>query len=474
MTSTVSRPQRGRPNKVTKPQPTARGRPTRGVVPGTQLDVHAHQIHQQAQAQAQAHQQAQAQYGVHAAPYVAAAQHAQHALEELKPEPDHSVFDNVGVDVGVGVGVPMGVEDYAAAAMESELGNVDAHGEAEPDADMEEDDHSVGGSGLQQHVDLSTANMLANSGANVVGGGVVGQSVHDHIQEMQQGLAHAQQQQQHQQQQHQHQPQQHQQQQHQQHQQQPQAQMSAPQQMEPQVMGLTEDLARESGYHNLSVESALAKRLAREPGRRLANQRRPEQSLNLNRRSNVEALFAHISGTLAPQPCKNCHKGHGPWSTCVVVDGQMCGSCANCWFNASGARCSFHETRTQQPMAQHPGIIPTAGAALPADANYRYTPTHSLLPPAHSNAMQAINFTGGGVPSLNNNPLLQQLVSKAMSEVRAADRATRLFYQLEVTAKQLALQYAEYEEATAGQNQPGGAGNQIGTGQHGMGDDGSA
>ncbi|KAK4174132.1 putative 3-ketodihydrosphingosine reductase tsc-10 [Triangularia setosa] len=473
MTSTVPRSQRGRPNKVTKPQPpTARGRPTRGVVPGSQIDVHAHQIHQQAQAQAQAHQQAQAQYGVHAAPYVAAAHAAQHALEELKPEPDHSVFDNVGVDVGVGVGVPMpmGVEDYAAAAMESELGNVDAHGEAEPDADMEEDDHSVGASGLQQHVDLSTANMLANGGANVVGGGVVGQSVHDHMQEMQQGLAHVQQQQQQHQQQHQH-----------QHQQQPQAQMGAPQQMqpshqpmEPQVVGVTEELARDSGYQNLSVESALAKRLAREPGRRLATQRRPEQQLNLNRRSNVEALFAHISGTLAPQPCKNCHKGHGPWSVCVVVDGQMCGSCANCWFNASGARCSFHETRTQQPMAQHAGIMPAASTALPADANYRYTPAHSLLPPAHSNAMQAINFAGGGVPSMNNNPILQQLVSKAMNEVRSADRATRLYWQLEITAKQLALQYAEYEEATAGQNQPGGAGNQIGSGQHGMGDDGSA
>jgi hypothetical protein len=104
----------------------------------------------------------------------------------------------------------------------------------------------------------------------------------------------------------------------------------------------TESLALQSGYQNVTVESALAKRLAREPGMRLAQQRRPEQQLNLQRRSNVEALFAHIAGEAAPVPCKNCHKGHGPWTTCVVVDGQMCGSCANCWFNASGARCSFH------------------------------------------------------------------------------------------------------------------------------------
>lgn len=112
--------------------------------------------------------------------------------------------------------------------------------------------------------------------------------------------------------------------------------------MDSSLMKTTQDLAVESGYATIVVESALAKRLAREPGLRLAQQRRPEQQLNLGRRSNVEALFAHIAGDLAKVPCKNCHKGHGPWTSCIVVDGQMCGSCANCWFNASGARCSFH------------------------------------------------------------------------------------------------------------------------------------
>jgi hypothetical protein len=53
-------------------------------------------------------------------------------------------------------------------------------------------------------------------------------------------------------------------------------------------------------------------------------------------------LLAHMTGQSAPKPCKNCHKGHGPWTQCVVYDGQMCGSCTNCWFNASGSRCTFH------------------------------------------------------------------------------------------------------------------------------------
>ena len=105
------------------------------------------------------------------------------------------------------------------------------------------------------------------------------------------------------------------------------------------------EFAKESGYDNLDLDqtaSTLSRRLMSQPGRRLASQRRKEQKLNLVRRSNVEALLAHVSGQQAASACKNCHKGHGPWTSCVVVDGQMCGSCANCWYNASGARCSFH------------------------------------------------------------------------------------------------------------------------------------
>jgi 3-dehydrosphinganine reductase len=109
-----------------------------------------------------------------------------------------------------------------------------------------------------------------------------------------------------------------------------------------QVTGTAEEVALESGYNDINIDSALGKRLAREPGLRMAVQRRNEQILNLKRRSNVEALLAHVTGTVTASPCKNCHKGHGPWNLCVVVDGQMCGSCANCWYNASGSRCSFH------------------------------------------------------------------------------------------------------------------------------------
>jgi 3-dehydrosphinganine reductase len=299
--SVIRSPQRGRPNKVTKPAPPPRGRTPRQVAAATHLAAH------------------------------------DDLPDHLKADPS-SVFDDVR----------MGAEDYAAAAaaaaaMDTDL-TEDAHGEAEAEADMDDDDGTGGPSGMP-HVDLTTAaNILANGGAGAPGG-AMSQPVQEQLQEMQQNLAHAQHAHQHQ---HQH-PHQH------SHQHQPPAQMGTPQQMQPGHQGMdpsmvktTEDLARDSGYVDLNVESALAKRLAREPGQRLAQQRRPEQVLNLARRSNVEALFAHIAGEPARIPCKNCHKGHGPWTSCVIVDGQMCGSCANCWFNASGARCSFHGRSTPE------------------------------------------------------------------------------------------------------------------------------
>lgn len=194
----------------------------------------------------------------------------------------------------------------------------------------------------------------------------------------------------------------------------------------------TESYAQQSGYASFVVESALAKRLAREPGMRFAQQRRPEQALNLNRRSNVEALFAHIAGDSAAVPCKNCHKGHGPWTTCVVVDGQMCGSCANCWFNASGARCSFHETRNPQA---HTGGGP---AAVGMDG------MGFQMPSVPQSAMAPFNFAS--IPA-STDPVVRFTVERAMAEMRSADKKTRSMLLVETAAKQLAFHIAQYEDA---------------------------
>ncbi|KAH6850115.1 hypothetical protein B0I37DRAFT_105713 [Chaetomium sp. MPI-CAGE-AT-0009] len=438
MKSSVIRSQRGRPSKVTKSAPPPRGRTPRQVA--AQLAAQEDHTH------------SQNHNHIHSHPHG----HGHDLPDELKGDPA-SVFDSVR----------MGAEDYAAAAaaaavMDTDL-TEDAHGEAEAEADMDDDDGTGGPSGLP-HVDLTAANILVNGGAGPPGGGM-SQPVQEQLQEMQQNLAHAQHAHQHQ---HPHQhthPHQH---------HQPQAQMGTPQQMQPGHQGMdgsmvktTEDLARDSGYGDLNVESALAKRLARDPGQRLAQQRRPEQVLNLARRSNVEALFAHIAGEPARVPCKNCHKGHGPWTSCVIVDGQMCGSCANCWFNASGARCSFHETRNPQAVPQHPTILPAATAGLASDPTYRFAAaSHPLLQP-HAPAMGGVTHPGG---LLINNPVLQQMVNRAMIEVRQADKPTRQLIQIEVAAKQLALQIVECEEMVNGQEPPGGPV----PGQQVMGDDSGA
>ncbi|KAI1094748.1 hypothetical protein F5B19DRAFT_23626 [Rostrohypoxylon terebratum] len=190
-----------------------------------------------------------------------------------------------------------------------------------------------------------------------------------------------------------------------------------------------EELARESGYDGFIIESALAKRLATEPGLRLAHQRRPEQILNLGRRSNVEALFAHIAGQQVPN-CKNCKKGHGPWTLCVVYPGQMCESCTNCWFNASGSRCSLHESRPQG--AQNMQMLGGENLAFPVPA----------APPA---AMAPFNFAAPATA----DPVVRYTVEQSMALVRGADKKARLMLMIEATARQLAFQITQYEEALA-------------------------
>ncbi|KAH9433595.1 hypothetical protein MCOR02_005643 [Pyricularia oryzae] len=229
-------------------------------------------------------------------------------------------------------------------------------------------------------------------------------------------------------------------------------------------MRSTGDMARVSGYTDYKIESALAKRLYKEPGMRPAQQRRPEQMLNLQRRSNVEALFAHIAGVEAVSPCKNCRKGHGPWHSCVVVEGQMCGACANCWFNASGARCSFHETRTGQGPSsslhttqQHPGShsMQTPSAPSPHDT-YGVASPLNLAPQSHNGLPGPMNFNSSAMNGNMNHSggttqdaAVRLTLERSLQELRNADRKQRQLLKIELTTKQLALQIIEYEDMIA-------------------------
>ncbi|KAL9949423.1 hypothetical protein D7B24_003789 [Verticillium nonalfalfae] len=211
------------------------------------------------------------------------------------------------------------------------------------------------------------------------------------------------------------------------------------------------DLSKESGYPALLIDSALAKRLADNTGVRLAVQRRQDQGLNLKRRSNVEALLAHVSGQEAHSQCKSCHKGYGPWNGCIVVSGQMCGSCANCWFNASGSRCSFHETNLPQQHQHIPAIqlqhsVPVfTGLAGPVPPGL---PAPPPPPPQHLQQQQqqqqqqlGPNFAPGGL-----DQYVRSILDRHVLEARADDPHVRYQFRIDAAARQLALATAEYSD----------------------------
>ncbi|PSR94198.1 hypothetical protein BD289DRAFT_472655 [Coniella lustricola] len=221
----------------------------------------------------------------------------------------------------------------------------------------------------------------------------------------------------------------------------------------------TEELALESGYEDFKVDSAFAKRMSRDPGQRLAEQRRHGQDLNLVRRSNVEALFAQIAGTEAANPCTHCRKGQGPWTVCVVYNGQMMGSCANCWFNASGSRCSFHEKSQPLQPAAHPYAVPVA---IPPGATA--DPTGGGVVGAGGSAAVGSGFVAGTSPAqlqaaalwnasgalFSHDAGVKGTVQSALMQVRQATPYQRALIEVEVAAKQLALKIVEAEEIASG------------------------
>ena len=50
------------------------------------------------------------------------------------------------------------------------------------------------------------------------------------------------------------------------------------------------------------------------------------------------AALCYRRGTLAPEPCRDCSLNKGPFTECVLLDGQLYGGCANCYL--SYYRCS--------------------------------------------------------------------------------------------------------------------------------------
>jgi len=43
------------------------------------------------------------------------------------------------------------------------------------------------------------------------------------------------------------------------------------------------------------------------------------------------AALCYRRGTLAPEPCGHCSLNKGPFTECILLDGQLYGGCANCY-----------------------------------------------------------------------------------------------------------------------------------------------
>ncbi|KAL6889799.1 hypothetical protein HDV57DRAFT_343162 [Trichoderma longibrachiatum] len=188
----------------------------------------------------------------------------------------------------------------------------------------------------------------------------------------------------------------------------------------------------------VKIDSALCKKLASEAALREPVQRRADQKLNIERRSNVEALLAHMTGQPAHNPCKNCRKGHGPWSQCIVYEGQMCGSCTNCWFNASGSRCTFHENNHPMPQALFTNSAAAAsGASILASLSQVQAPP----PPPSSNPSLSVDVHHWGLSDST-----KRLITQTITDVATFSKRERFLARIEAAAKELGMRIAEYEE----------------------------
>ncbi|RDA86942.1 hypothetical protein CP532_1847 [Ophiocordyceps camponoti-leonardi (nom. inval.)] len=177
--------------------------------------------------------------------------------------------------------------------------------------------------------------------------------------------------------------------------------------------------AREIEQQNLEEANAQAAggemsvKLADLPIVRMPVQRRATQGLNMDRRCNVEAALALMSGQRPKKSCGCCASACGPWSECVIYPGQMLGACSNCWFNASGNRCSFQVNKDAKPEPDQDGEEGQEGQEGSQGQ------AASSSPPAAADAAQASGAPGTMVTSRTSTP-----ASRRNSPGRAAATAS--------------------------------------------------
>ncbi|KAG4262292.1 hypothetical protein FPRO03_11165 [Fusarium proliferatum] len=200
------------------------------------------------------------------------------------------------------------------------------------------------------------------------------------------------------------------------------------------------DVALEIYGSRIVIDSTLGKKLAGETSLRPIRQRRSDMVLNMERRSNVEAFLAHLTGVQVSRSCKNCSKGHGPWSECIIYDGQMCGSCTNCWFNASGSRCTFHENNQNSIYAPAPLYHPQS-AGMPTQP-FQYAQLNPLALP-----QGILPMNREAAASVYVEPQMRNQF--AMSMIQSLGLGERKFAHVERAAEELGIRLAELHDFLA-------------------------
>lgn len=68
---------------------------------------------------------------------------------------------------------------------------------------------------------------------------------------------------------------------------------------------------------------------------------KPGKGFSLIRISNQVAALGYTRGQLAHRPCTYCEVRNGPFPQCVIVPGELKGTCTNCYYGNNSSACSF-------------------------------------------------------------------------------------------------------------------------------------
>ncbi|KJK76770.1 hypothetical protein H634G_07811 [Metarhizium anisopliae BRIP 53293] len=169
------------------------------------------------------------------------------------------------------------------------------------------------------------------------------------------------------------------------------------------------DVAMEAYSDTLKIDSALCKKLAGEAARREPTQRRSDQKLNIERRSNVEALLAHVTGE---------------WFEVYV-------SCPN---------KMLYKLENNNPQPSHfasPATGPASAQVAPPVAAYQQL-SSAATPPAGSLQSEILQW------ALADET--RQFLSQTMGDIVNLTKRGRYIARIEAAAKELGMRIAEYDE----------------------------